>query len=70
MNTTKTRPLNTAQCDGCACVACGDSHRPMIPVPAVETRLSTQLFHCDRPECATTPAEVRARIPAAERVAA
>lgn len=64
MNTT---PLTPAQLDGCACVACGDSHRPMIPL-GIETRSSTELFRCNRPECATTAAEVQARIPAAQRV--
>lgn len=62
--------LTTAQCDGVACVVCEADHRRMVPVPEVETRLSTMLFRCDRPECATTPSEVRARIPQAHRVAA
>jgi hypothetical protein len=61
--------LTEAQCDGLACVVCEADHRSMIPVPEVETRLSTHVFACARPECATTPAEVRARIPRAQRVA-
>lgn len=68
--TTRLPKLTDNQCDGVACVVCGDDHRPMLVVPDVETRSSTHLFHCDRPECATTPAEVRARIPHAHRVAA
>lgn len=62
------KALSPTQLDGCACVVCGASSRPMIVVPGVETRSSTHLFACDRPECAADPAEIRRRIPAAERV--
>lgn len=61
--------LTEAQCDGLACVVCEADHRSMVPIPEVETQLSCQLFRCARPECETTPAEVRSRIPRALRVA-
>jgi hypothetical protein len=63
-------PLTEVQCDGRACVVCESDHRPMVPVPGVETTLSTHLFHCDRTECAAlgSRAEVRARIPRAYRL--
>lgn len=51
--------LTRAQLDGLACVVCGADHRPQVPVPGVETRLSTHLFRCDREECRVAPAEVR-----------
>lgn len=60
-------PLTPAQLDGCACVVCAASHRPMLPL-GIETRSSSELFACDRPECAADPAQIRARIPAAQRV--
>jgi hypothetical protein len=66
MNTT-TEPLTPAQLDGCACVICGESSRPMLPL-GIETRSSSDLFACDRPECAADVAHVRGRIPVAQRV--
>ena len=60
--------LNQDQLDGCACVTCGDIHRAMIPL-GIETRSSTELFRCDRPECAVEVDTVRNRIPVAARVA-
>lgn len=60
-------PLNQAQLAGCACVACSDSYRPMIPL-GIETRSSTELFRCNRPECAVDPDVIRNRIPVAARV--
>lgn len=61
--------LTPAQLNGCACVACGDSHRPMIPL-GIETRTSSELFVCNRSECTVDPDAIRARIPVAERVTA
>ena len=59
--------LTPSQLDGCACVICATSHRPMLPL-GLETRSSSELFHCDRPECAATPAQILPRIPVAQRV--
>ncbi len=64
------KALSPTQLDGCACVACGASNRPMVVVPDVETRSSTHLFRCDRVECAVDPTAVHRRIPASERAPA
>lgn len=61
------QPLNPTQLDGCACVTCGESHRPMLPI-GIETRSSSDLFRCDRAECAVDLSVIRQRIPTAARV--
>jgi hypothetical protein len=61
--------LNAEQLNGCACVTCGDNHRPMIPL-GIETKLSTELFACNRSECTVDPDVIRNRIPVSARVAA
>lgn len=59
-------PLVVAQLEGCACVVCARSHRPMLPLD-IETRRSTHLFHCDHPECVADREAILRRIPVAER---
>lgn len=46
--------LNREQLDGLACVVCGENCRPMIPL-GVETSTSSDVFRCDREECAVSP---------------
>lgn len=58
--------LTPVQLDGCACVVCGSNQRPMIPL-GLETSTSTEVFRCDRDECAVDPAEVQRWINASDR---
>ena len=59
--------LAREQLDGSACLHCGQSDRPMVPVPGVESSLSTVLFICDTTACKTTPDQARALIRDTER---
>ena len=50
--------LTAEQLNGCACVVCGSNQRAMIPL-GLETSTSTEVFRCDREECAVDPGEVQ-----------
>lgn len=64
-NSDRVRRLTHAQLDGCACVVCGDSFRAMLPL-GLETKISSEVFRCDRAECDVAPAEVQRWITASE----
>ncbi len=68
------RQLSRGQLDGCACVVCGDNFRPMLPL-GLETKISSDVFRCDRPECVVETSQVKRWIiaseqPTAERLSA
>jgi hypothetical protein len=50
--------LTPEQLNGCACVDCGSNQRAMIPL-GLETSTSTEIFRCDRDECAVDLGEVQ-----------
>ena len=58
--------LTPEQLDGCACVVCGSNQRPMIPL-GLETSTSSEVFRCDRDECAVDAAEVQRWINASDK---
>jgi hypothetical protein len=58
--------LTAEQLDGRACVVCGSNQRPMIPL-GLETSTSSEVFRCDRDECAVDPAEVQRWITASDK---
>lgn len=60
------RRLTHDQLDGCACVVCGDSFRPMLPL-GLGTKISSEVFRCDRAECEVSPEEVQRWITASEQ---
>jgi hypothetical protein len=39
--------LNAAQRQGVACIYCGKTHCPLVPVPGLESPESAQLFRCE-----------------------
>ena len=55
---TVSKRLTYDQLDGCACVVWGSNQRPMLPL-GLETSISSEVFRCDRDECAVDPAEVQ-----------
>ncbi len=63
---TELKRLTPEQLDGRACVVCGENFRPMVPL-GLETSMSTEVFHCDREECAISPDTVQLWIDASDK---
>lgn len=61
----KVRRLTRDQLDGCACVVCGDNFRPMLPL-GLQTKISSEVFRCERADCEVSPGDVQLCIHASE----
>lgn len=60
--------LTMLQLDGQECVVCGKNHRPMVPLPLLETSLSSHVFRCDQAACEVDPGTVQGWIDRSEPI--